>query len=348
MNVHISYKADKSPEVEQEFSHQIRKLEKRVQVFRPDLVHLYGTVEQSAPRKGSEVSLNLRLPSGQMAAMERNHSPVAAVKAAFADLLEQLGKHKDLLRSKHKMPRRRRDAAAVPKGGVPFEKSLAAVHPPTISEGDIASYVNANLENLTRFIEREIRYRENIGQLRADLLSTEEVLDEVIATALDNGEHRPEVLSLERWLYRLALRSIPRLAVEAGEAFEPVPLEKSARVPNIRASDEPHLQYHQPDEAMLEEEVIPDRRVSTPEEIAASDEMIDLVEAALVGAPPSERQAFILYAVEGFSIRDIAATTDRPPAQVRAAIEAARERLQKHLPVANPFKEKLLQHSRIA
>ena len=40
--------------------------------------------------------------------------------------------------------------------------------------------------------------------------------------------------------------------------------------------------------------------------------------------------------------------SDRTVEQVRASILAARERLQKKLPAANQWKDKLLQHSKIA
>jgi len=42
MNVHISYKLPKTPDLEKEFNHQIEKLKRRLQVFRPELVHLRG------------------------------------------------------------------------------------------------------------------------------------------------------------------------------------------------------------------------------------------------------------------------------------------------------------------
>ena len=47
MNVHISYKLRKTPDIEKEINHLIEKLRKRLQVFRPELVHLKGVVEQS-------------------------------------------------------------------------------------------------------------------------------------------------------------------------------------------------------------------------------------------------------------------------------------------------------------
>jgi len=52
--------------------------------------------------------------------------------------------------------------------------------------------------------------------------------------------------------------------------------------------------------------------------------------------------------VEGFTLDEIAATTDRKDEQVRQSIHAAREHLKKTLRVPDPFKTKILQHSRIA
>jgi DNA-directed RNA polymerase specialized sigma24 family protein/ribosome-associated translation inhibitor RaiA len=341
MNVHISYKVRKTPDIEKEINHIVEKLEKRLQVFRPDLVHLKGIIEDSSPREGLVVSLNLRLPSGQMAAQRSAPNASAAVRAAFEDLLQQVTRHKDLLRSSHKW-RRRRSTRTEPQ--VPFEQTIAAVQTPTVSSDDVRSYVNANLSRLERYIERELYFREMAEQLPVGSVSKEEVLDEVIARALGDGGEKPERLSLEPWLYRLAIQSMTELGARTDDDnYSSVHLEESARNPNVRASDEPELQFHQPDETLTEENVIPDTRMATPEDIACSDEMITLVQFALDGSRPSDREAFILHSIEGFSIPEIATITDRPLEQVRASINAAKEHLRRSPPIANRFKDKLLQ-----
>jgi len=347
MNVHISYKTAKAPDLEKQFNHHIEKLGRRLQVFRPELVHLKGIIEQSTSREGAVVSLNLRLPSGQMASQQAGPTGIAAVKAAFADLISQLTRHKDLLRSNQRRRQLRRSVREQSLPSVPFEKTPAAVHAPLASAEDVKSYVNANLSRLERFVEREVRFREVNGFLQSDLISTEEVVDEAIAAALGDEEERPELLSLERWLYRLSIRAINRIASGNGEAVTAVPLETSARKQNVRGSDEPELQYHQPDEMLLQSDVIADRRMATPEDVAASDEMIDIVNGALKGGSREEREAFILYAFEGFTLREISALSDRKEDQVRTAIEAARRRLRETLP-ASHWRDKLLQHSKTA
>jgi RNA polymerase sigma factor (sigma-70 family) len=345
MNVHISYKVHKTPDIEKDVSHLVEKLRKRLQVFRPELVHLKGVVEQNSPREGFIVSLNLRLPSGQMAVQTSAPTASAAVKEAFDDLLHQINKHKELLRSSHKWPRWRRVANARPESQVPFEETIASVQPLTVSPDDIRSYVNANLGRLERFVERELYFREAAEQTAPDSVTKEEVIDEAIARALGDGSEKPERLALEPWLYRLALRAIDDLSRRSQESLASVPLEESARARNVRASDEPELQFHQPDETLTEESVIADRRVATPEDIAYSDEIVTLVQFALDGAKRQDREAFILHTIEGFSVEEIAAITDRKPEEISSSIAAAREQLRRSPPIANRFKDKLLQQS---
>src|SRR5450755_852064 len=222
MNVHVSYKVHKTPDIEKEISHQIEKIQKRLHVFRPELVHLKALLEPSSGLDGIHVSLNLRLPSSQLTAEEDASSASAAIKAAFDELIQQVGRHKELLRSSHKWRRWRRGPQESPEPGVPFEQTLAAVLPPTISADDIGSYVNANLSRLERFVDRELYFRRaneevpNSDSNSEDGLSTTEVVDEVIARAL--GDHdRPEKLSLEPWLYHLALQAMNEMAARLHE-----------------------------------------------------------------------------------------------------------------------------------
>ena len=339
MNVHVSYRLSKAPAVEKDVQHQIEKLQKRLQVFRPDLVHLRGVVEDISPREGTSVSLNLRLPSGQMAVQAKAPNAAAAVKTAFEDLLQQVNKHKDLLRASHKWQRGRRGnttRTGPPMSEVPFEQTLAAVFPPAISSDDVRSYVNANIARLSRFVEREICIREAQEAIALDYVSKEEVIDEAIAAALGDHE-KPEKLALEPWLYKQALRALDRLSHTDESNGNAVHLEDSARRPNVKASDEPELQFHQPDESMTREMTIADSRVSTPEQIMASDELLRLIASALRDLGSGPREAFILNAIEGFSVEEIVAITGEPPDRVLAFVSSARDHLRRAPGLAKQF-----------
>ena len=345
MNVHVTYKVQKSPDIEKEINHQIEKMRKRLQVFKPELVHLKAILEQNSPREGTFVSLNLRLPSGQLAAQQKAPSPTAAIKTAFDDLMQQLIRHKELLRSSHKWRRWRSGPQESPEPGVPFEKTLAAVLPPTVSAADIGSYVDANLSRLERFVDRELYFRRADDELPEDGITTGEVVDEVVARALADGD-RPEKLALEPWLYRLAMQSMDEMIARLHEIESPVHLEDSRRKQNVLASDEPALQYHQADEGWTRESSIPDRRVPTPEQAAYSDEMIALVQTALRGADRIDREAFLLYGIEGFSLNEIAVITGRHPEAVRESVQRARAQVRNAPFVTNEFPNELLLKSR--
>jgi RNA polymerase sigma factor (sigma-70 family) len=351
MNVHTSFKnLAKTPDLERELQQQIDKLGKRLQVFRPELVHLRVTVDEASAREGFSASADLRLPSGDMAVRQSADSASAAIKSAFDQLTEQLTKHKDHLRAQWKWPRRRRVGRTRPQPQVPFEETIAAVQPSTISQQDINGYVNANLDRLFRFVERETQYRENSGALQRDQVAPEEVVDEVVANALSDSNHRPEKIALEPWLYRLAMRAIDDLARRSRDEGESVPLDSAARGVgrNVTGSDENELQFHQPDESVANRDLIADSRTATPEASVYTEEMIDMVEAALLQAKPEEREAFLLYAVEGFTPDEISVISDRPVEQVRKSVTSARDFLRKALPMPDEFKDKLLQHAKIA
>ncbi len=344
MNVQISYKISKTPDLEKLINQQVEKLGRYVQVFRPDLVHVKGSVEENS-RHGFDVSLNLRLPSGQMAVEESGTTVVAAIKAAFDDLAEQVKKHKEHLRNHHKWPRRRGPGRAVET--VPFEDTLAAIKPEQISPSDVSNYVNVNLPRLKRFIQRELSHREDQGQFAAGQIEVEDVVSEAIANALSEQPDKPERMKLEAWMHRLAIQAINSLAPD-GQGDDHLPLERSHTAQNVQASDEARMQFRQPDEKLLEENVIADPAANNPEELAARRELIDLVETTLRDAGRNELEAFILYTIEGFTLDEVADITNHTVEEVRAAIRRAREHLQRALPIKDPLKDRLVEYSRSA
>jgi RNA polymerase sigma factor (sigma-70 family) len=358
MNVHISYKTGKTPEIEREFQHQLQKLQPRLQVFKPDLVHFHAIVDKQNGH-GFVTSLNLRLPSGQLAAQGSGENIVAAIKTAFTDLVSQVTKHKELLRGQWNRKGRRapgRKQTIVPTG--PVKELSAALGVSSAPAGrtdgeaggaarEISSWINASLPRLQRFIERELQYRIAAGQMREGLITAEEVIDEVIVSALSQDEAKPETLSLESWLNRLALRSLRTLA-ESNADIASVSLDAPAGIQNVTGSDENVLQYHQPDDSLPEESVIADRSARTPEEIFASEEMVAQLDVVLHQVRPEDREAFVLFSLEGFTVDEIARISDQSPEHIRECIQHARKKLQQALPVHNEFKRSLLRSPRVA
>ena len=362
MNVHVSYKAGRTPDVEREFQHQLHKLERRLQIFKPDLVNFHAIIEQENHRS-AKTSLNLRLPSGQVAAQKSGENALAAVKAAFADLLSQVNKHKDLLRGQWTRQSRRaaRERAAESSSLPPLQPVASPRGPevrspqqdatPTPTDGahagNIETWLSANLRRLEEFVDRELDFQVAADSIREGQISREEVIDEVIVSALSQENRTAQFLSLESWFHRLALQAIRRL-IAANADTGNVSLDAPARVQNVTGSDENFMQYHQPDDTLAGENIIRDRSVSTPEEIFAGDEMVAQLDIVLRGVQSEDREAFVLYTLEGFTVEEIGRLAGRPPDQVRESIRHARAHIQSKLPAQNQLRQSLLQHSRVA
>ena len=368
MNLHVSYKAGKTPDTEREFKHQIQKLDPRLQVFKPDLVHLHAVIEPDNDR-GVGASLNLRLPSGQMTVQRSGENALAAIKSAFADLISQVTKHKELLRghwtrkSLRRAGRERLTQMPIPPrgrscshewqgacAGVSFwrwEMRPSAAQTDGAAVADVELWLSANLRKLEEFIDQELNFQIESDRIREDQITREEVIDEVIVSALSHEGGKKELLSPESWFHRLALQAIRRLIHDNADTAN-ISLDAPAGIQNVTGSDEIVLQYHQPDDSLPEESIIRDESVRTPEEIMAGDELVAQLDVVLHGVKPGDREAFVLYTLEGFTVDEISRLAGRPAEQVRQSIHAARAHIQQKLPMQNQLRKSLLHHSRVA
>jgi RNA polymerase sigma factor (sigma-70 family) len=347
MNVHFTYKLSKTPDVENLINHQVEKLQKRLQVFKPDMIALYGTIDED-PKIGYTASLNLRLPSGQMASRDSAESTQTVLRSVFDKLTEQLNKHKAQLRSQHQWPRTRRVGRTRPVPQVPFEETIAAVHPESVSPSDIDEFVNANLDRLRRYVERELTFRNDNGQDGLGDVAVDEVVSEAVASALEENAERPDKVAIEAWLFQLARRAIDRIKRESATDDRDVALDSNQRKLNENSGDDDALmQFDFDADTVTTANSVPDGS-ATPEEIFANDEIIGMVQTALRDAKPEDREAFILFTLEGFTIRELSAITERSEDDVRKSIRDARETLKRGMPVSDPLKNRIVERSKIA
>lgn len=222
--------------------------------------------------------------------------------------------------------------------------------PDKISSMDVTGFVNANLERLRRYVERELAFRRDSGRRHLDEVSVEEVVNEAIVSALDEHRPRPEKIALEPWLYRLSRSAMDRLGNQHESAGAPERPSQAETLPSLDAQDEEMLQFYQPDGTTTAESLIADRYSSSPEDDASREELMTMVERALRGASPQQREAFLLFTLEGFRPAEIATITDRSVEQVHTDIGSAREHLRRSLAAAGERwqTERLQAHPRSA
>ena len=82
-----------------------------------------------------------------------------------------------------------------------------------------------------------------------------------------------------------------------------------------------------------------------PNRPLTSDEMIALVQAALRGVDRTDREAFLLYGIEGFSLNEIAAITGRHTEAVRESVQRARDCVRSAPSIASEFHQELLRQN---
>ena len=116
MKLSISYRnVESQKSAEAEVERHVRKLNKLLQSYDPDLVQLHGAFAKNSHKGEQCCTLNLSLPTGTLHATAAGANDRASCKKAFTELEAQVKKHQSRLRKdyewKRKRPRRRSEAA---------------------------------------------------------------------------------------------------------------------------------------------------------------------------------------------------------------------------------------------
>lgn len=333
MNVQLTVQVPKTPDLEQLLQRLTSKLERLLTVFQPDLVQLHGRLVKNTAREGVVCTLNLRLPTGQFTAEDSAATAQAALRIAGEELIEQMKTHKQKLHDEQirrgQIRQGRLRSAEAFAAAVPVVAVVSAVAVEQRRQ-DLSRYVSANIEHLRRFVDRQIQLKEHLGELRPGQVDPTEVLDEMIASALAE-QGNPERLERERWFYLLAVNAIRRLS--STEAEEPAALSLEGDVAIDEAALAERQEFFQPDAEVQLQDIIPDRGMATPEEIAYSNEMLTLLEVALEHLTPQQREDLVLFALEGFTVAELSLLSQRPPEAIRGTLSEARRQLsQQDLP----------------
>ena len=218
MNVHISYKISKTPDLEKLINQQVEKLGRYLQVFGPELVHLKGSVEENSTVRVSDVVAESAAAVGTNGcagrAVQQRSPPSKPASTIWPSRSRSTRNCCATSTSGRAVVARN---ATV--GTVPFEDTVAAIKLEQISSADISNYVNVNLPRLQRFIQRELTASREPGPTRAPARSSvEDVVSEAIANALDEQHDKPERMKLEPWIHRLAIQAINHSGVRGPAA----------------------------------------------------------------------------------------------------------------------------------
>ncbi len=312
MNLHLTVQVPRSPELNQLVERFHHKLEPLLVAFQPELVQLQGRLVRHTSREGVLCRLNLHLPTARLSSEKAAATAQAAFRATSEDLVSQLNKHKQRLRLTRPHRRLQRRAAATP---VPAPGERA----PDWRQADLAGYFGSHMSEVLAFVRRQIALRERLGELPAGGLDPQEVLDEMVVTAL---AARPGSVSANRgrWLLMLAAQAIRKLARDYGDHPHGQAMSSlDAQLPTSRSG--PVAGEDQPEALRLHDVVAANRR--DPEQVAAAAEALERLAAALLHLPAQQRHDLVLYLLEGFRPQELAELTHRSEAEVRRSLEQA-------------------------
>jgi ribosome-associated translation inhibitor RaiA len=113
MKASFSYKQPELREqTEKELQSNVKKLERFLKRFAPDLVQLHGAFGRIPHKNSFALSLNLSLPTGTLHATGEADDVHGSVRAAFAEVISQLKKHMGKLRKDYEWKRKRERRSA--------------------------------------------------------------------------------------------------------------------------------------------------------------------------------------------------------------------------------------------
>ena len=93
--------------IDEEAAHQIKKLQRLLKRYDPDLVELHWSLEKTPRKTEYACAVTLRLPTGNFHASGAGAEVRTGAKMAFAEIESQVKKHQEKLRKDYLWKRKR-------------------------------------------------------------------------------------------------------------------------------------------------------------------------------------------------------------------------------------------------
>jgi RNA polymerase sigma factor (sigma-70 family) len=205
--------------------------------------------------------------------------------------------------------------------------------------------IKVEIQGLFRFVRDRIAYHESIGDLTPGQAAPEDVAGTVLLHAQREfarrsaveGAKEPREREIGPWLQELASKQlqsvIDRLQAARSRA---IPLQQdipeTPPVEEVSTLGEEVLYFYQPDEDLKLADIFPDADMATPEEfVAAKEELLRCVNAALAGMPKQWRRALRLRHTGGLTSAELAEALETAEPEIERILEYARTHLRQSL-----------------
>ena len=196
------------------------------------------------------------------------------------------------------------------------------------------------LDPLRSYIKRRLRVAYAEGEIRSELYTSGDILDQALLRAYERFTEKPKDLTLDQWLYRV-VNDVLEDYLRKRKPFEKRRRSlEDLRVKELRTLDE-KVTADAEGEVWLPEELDDSEyypaqftapaETQTPEEQLEKKEELQRIVRALARVPASEYAAFELYAVEGLAKEDVAKILNISADEVPRMAERVRKRVLQQL-----------------
>lgn len=331
---------------------KIERLERLLDRFPAEAVHLQVVLDQNVHKKTYRVGLNLRVPSNILHAEKENKSLVRAVDGSVSALVRQLKKVKATYRHEAQWARSaERDKQAVQPG---FHEEPAPMGSGPQSVQDlIAGVLTQEYDRLLHFVSRQLEQLMDGSVLPAGEIEASDIVDRVAEIALRTPYEKPDGMDYDRWFVMLAFRETQRMVERMGEG-EVGPRFVEAEIPlvppPVEEDDQDDLEQRML-EATDEEPVAPEWMEYQYAPVAPHEEPdVQEFEAEMLASlrrlvrlgPKQERDIFEMYFLEGLDAEDIAIALDSEVHMVRNTLEKVQAKLRNRLVTIKSFSDRRL------
>ena len=317
---------------------KIAKLEKHLQHFPPDTVHLHITLERHPQKPLHTAALTLRVPSNVLCSEKTSPDVIKAFDDSVKALLRELDSLKSELRREmfwKRKARREQLHQLKAAGFAPAPQDEGAG--PQNRTDVIRELLASHYARLLRHVRRQLWHDVTAGDVPRDAIDPRAVVDEAAHRALAAPQKKPERMNYLLWLYVLARQELARRrqALKA-QAEEVVPIETPRFMPDDLAMVEGYDAEQPLDiiERQLEppvteiKDTLPDPQSKSPDRVAEQQELLAELRRLASSWPKPEREVFELYFVEGFEADEVAMIVTQPVARVHEIIRTLQQKLR--------------------
>ncbi len=328
---------DRDRTLENRLREKLGELEKHLERFPPDAVHLNVGLERHSRRREFKAALTLRLPSNILRVEKKAEEAFSAFDEAIRVMVRQLEDHKAGLRNEAVWKRRRRtpEAVAVRFAAAPMANGVA---PETLAE-IIRDLLKDNYRRFFAYVRRRVERAEAAGLIFRSAIDPRGVLDEAARQALSAPENKPEKLSYRLWIYRLIKDELTRRFERVQQELrDDISLRRqqllhagSRRDRNQDIGGGSEFADETLESAVAELSGILPHPEGSPGEETEHRDLLDYLHNLAHHWTVTEQHVFALHFVEGLSAFEVALVESMPEDEVNQTVASIQTRLREVL-----------------